>query len=89
MVYIRILQQDQPLPTDPAIVGNKYPGRTKSMGVYGMPRKPVPDYGGGDDSTAAGQQHSESNKEVQGTPIRSTQSDLQYVCLCPPLISSA
>ena len=54
-----------------------------------MPRKPVPDYGGGDDGTAAGQRHSKSNKEVQGTPIRSTRFDLKYVCLCPPFISSA
>ena len=46
-VHIRILQPDQSLPDDSAVMGDKHTGSEDGVGEYGLSRKSVADHNSG------------------------------------------
>ena len=79
MVHIRILQSDQSLPDDSAIMGDKYPGSSDNLDEYGVPRESVPDHSSGNHSGAEGHKCAKSNMAIQGKAIRSSRPDMWSV----------
>ena len=49
-VHIHILQLDQSLLDDSAIMGDKHSGSSDGLGEYGISKKSVVDHSSGDDS---------------------------------------
>ena len=79
MVHIRILQPDQSLPDDSAVVGDKHPGSSDGLGEYGVSRESVPDHSSGHHSGKKGDRCPKSNTEIQGKAIRSIRPDVWSV----------
>ena len=75
-VHIRILQPDQSLPADSAVIGDKHPGSSNGLGEYGVSGEPVPDNNSGNHSGKEGARRPKSNKEIQGKAIRSNRLDV-------------
>ena len=45
-VHIRILQPDQSLPDDSAVMDDEHPGSSNGLVEYGVSRESVPDHSG-------------------------------------------
>ena len=75
-VHIRILQPDQSLPDDSAVIGDKHPGSSDGLGEYGVSGKSVADHSSGNHSGEEGARRPKSNKEIQGKAIRSSGPDV-------------
>ena len=75
-VHIRILQPDQSLPDDSALMGDEHPGSEDGMGEYGLSGKSVADHSNGNHGGKEGARHPKSNSAIQGKAIRSTRLDV-------------
>ena len=75
-VHIRILQPDQSLPDDSALIDDKHTGSSDGLGEYGISEKSITDHSSGDNSGEEGDRSPKSNKEIQGKAIRSSQLDV-------------
>ena len=79
VVHIRILQSDQSLPDDSALVGDKHPGSSDNLGEYGVSGESVADHCGGNHSSEEGRRRAKSNTAIQGKAIRSSRPDVWSV----------
>ena len=75
-VHIRILQPDQSLPDDSAVMGNEHPGSEDGLGKYGVFGESVADHSGGNHGGKEGARRPKSNTAIQGKAIRSTRPDV-------------
>ena len=75
-VHIRILQLDQSLSDDSAIMGDKHPGSEDGVGEYGMSEKSVADHNSGNHGGKKGARRPKSNTAIQGKAIRSSRPDV-------------
>ena len=75
-VHIRILQPDQSLPDDSAVMGNEHPGSEDGLGKYGVSGESVADHSGGNHGGKEGARRPKSNTAIQGKAIKSTRSDV-------------
>ena len=71
-VHIRILQPDQSLPDDSALMGDEHPGSEDGVGEYGLSGKSVVDHNSGNHGGKEGARRPQSNTAIQGKAIRST-----------------
>ena len=70
-VHIRILQLDQSLPDDSAVMDDKHLGSSNGLDEYGVSGEPVPDNNSGNHNDEEGARRPKLNKEIQGKAIRS------------------
>ena len=75
-VHIRILQPDQSLPDDSALMGNEHTGSKDGVGEYGLSGKSVADHSSGNHGGKEGARRPKSNMAIQGKAIRSTRRDV-------------
>ena len=75
-VHIRILQPDQSLPDDSAVMGDEHTGSEDGVGEYGLSEKSVADHSSGNHGGKEGARHPKSNTAIQGKAIRSTRPDV-------------
>ena len=75
-VHIRILQPDQSLPDDSALMDNEHIGSEDGVGEYGLARKSVADHNSGNHGGKEGARHPKSSTAIQGKAIRSTRPDV-------------
>ena len=75
-VHIRILQPDQSLPDDSALMGDEHTGSEDGVGEYGLSGKSVADHSSGNYSGKEGARRPKSNTAIQGKAIRSTRLDV-------------
>ena len=75
-VHIRILQPDQSLPDDSALMGDEHTRSEDGVGEYGLSGKSVADHSSGNHSGKEGARLPKSNTAIQGKAIRSTQPDV-------------
>ena len=75
-VHIHILQPDQSLLNDSAVMGDKHPESSDGLDEYGIFDKSVPDHNGGHHSDEEGDRCPKSNTEIQGKAIRSSRCDV-------------
>ena len=76
MVHIRILQPDQSLPDDSAVMGDKHPGSEDGVGEYGVSGEFVVDHSSGNHGGKKGARCPKSNTAIQGKEIRSSRPDV-------------
>ena len=70
MVHIHILQPDQSLPDDSAVMGDKHLGSSDSVSEYRVSAKSIADHSSGNHSSGEGDRRPKLNKEIQGKAIR-------------------
>ena len=70
MVHIRILQPDQSLPHDSAVIGDKYIGSLNGLDEYGIFEKSIAAHSSGDDNCKENARRPNSNTKIQGKAIR-------------------
>ena len=75
-VHIRILQPDQSLPDDSAVMGDEHPRSEDGLGEYGVSRKSVADHRGENHGCKEGTRRPKSNTAIQGKAIRSSRPDV-------------
>ena len=75
-IHIRILQPDQSLSDDSAVMGNEHPGSEDGLGKYGVSGESVADHSGGNHGGKEGTRRPKSNTAIQGNSIRSTRPDV-------------
>ena len=75
-VHIRILQPDQSLPDDSAVMDVKHPGSSDGLGEYGVSGKSVTHHSSRNRNGEEGARCPKSNKEIQGKAIRSSRLDV-------------
>ena len=75
-VHIRILQLDQSLPDDSAVMGDEHPRSEDGLGEYGVSGKSVADHSSRNHSGKEGARRPKSNTEIQGKEIRSSRPDV-------------
>ena len=75
-VHIRILQPDQSLPDDSALMGDEHTGSEDGLGEYGVSGEPVIDHISGNHGKKEGARRPKSNTVIQGEAIRSTRPDV-------------
>ena len=78
-VHICILQPDQSLLDDLAVVGDKHPGSSDGLGEYGVSGESVPDHSSGNHSNKEGDRRPKSNTAIQVKAIRSSRPDVWSV----------
>ena len=76
MVHIRILQPDQSLPDDSAVMSDKHPGSEDGVGEYGVSGESIADHSSGNHSGKKGARRPKSNTAIQGKEIRSSRPDV-------------
>ena len=76
MVHIRILQLDQSLPDDSALIGDEHPGSKDGVGEYGVSRKSIADHNSENHGGKEGARRPKSNMAIQGKAIRSSRPDV-------------
>ena len=64
-VHIRILQLDQSLPDDSAVMGDKHPRRSDGLGEYGVSGESVPDHSNRHHSGEEGDRRPKLNTEIR------------------------
>ena len=75
-VHICILQPDQSLPDDLALIGDEHPGSEDGLGEYGVSGKSVANLCGGNHSGKEGARRPKSNTAIQGKEIRSSRPNV-------------
>ena len=75
-VHIRILQPDQSLPDDSALMGDEHPGSEDGLGEYGVSGKSVADHNSRNHGGKEGARRPKSNTAIQGKAIRSSRPDV-------------
>ena len=75
-VHICILQPDQSLPDDSALMGDEHTGSEDGVGEYGLSRKSVVDYSSENHGDKEGARRPKSNTAIQGKAIKSTRPDV-------------
>ena len=75
-VHIRILQLDQSLLDDSALMGDKHTGSEDGVGEYGLSGKSVADHNSGNHGGKEGTRRPKLNTAIQGKAIRSTRPDV-------------
>ena len=78
-VHIHILQPDQSLPDDSAVMSDKHPGSSDGLGEYGVSGESIPDHNGRNHSGEEGHRRAKSNTAIQGKAIRSSRLDMWSV----------
>ena len=78
-VHICILQPDQSLPDDSAVMGAKHPGSSDGVDEYGVSGESISDHSGGNHSGEDGHRHAKSNTAIQGKAIRSSRPNVSSV----------
>ena len=61
MVHIRVLQPDQSLLDDSALMGDKHPGSANGLGEYGVSKEPITDNSSQNHSSKKGVRRPKSN----------------------------
>ena len=75
-VHIRILQPDQSLPDDSALMGDEHPGSEDGLGEYGVFEKSVADHSSGNHGSKEGTRRPKLNTAIQRKAIRSSRPDV-------------
>ena len=75
-VHIRILQPDQSLLDDSALMGDEHPGSEDGRGEYGVSEESVADHNSGNHGGKEGTRRPKSNMVIQGKAIRSSRHDV-------------
>ena len=75
-VHIHILQPDQSLPDDSALMGDEHPRSEDGLGEYGVSEKSVADHNSGNHGGKAGARRPKSNTVIQSKAIRSSRPDV-------------
>ena len=75
-VHIRVLQPDQSLPDDSALMGDEHTGSEDGLGEYGVSRESVTDHINRNHGRKEGARRPKSNTAIQGEAIRSTRPDV-------------
>ena len=75
-VHIRILQSDQSLPDDSALMSDEHTGSEDGVGEYGLSRKSVAHHSSGNHGGKEGARRPKSNTAIQGKAIKSTRPDV-------------
>ena len=75
-VHIRILQPDQSLPDDSALMGDEHTGSKDGVSEYGVSGESVADHSSRNHSGKEGARRPKSNTAIQGKAIRSTRDDV-------------
>ena len=73
---IHLLQPDQSLPDDSALMDDKHTKSSNCLSEYGIFGNSVTNRNSGDDSGKEGNRHPKSNMEIQGNAIRSSRLDV-------------
>ena len=75
-VHIRILQPDQSLPDDSAVMGDEHTGSKDGVGENGLSGKSVADHSSRNHGGKEGARRPKSNTAIQGKAIRSTRPNV-------------
>ena len=75
-VHIHILQPDQSLLDDSALMGDEHPGSEDGVGEYGVPGKFVANHNSGNHGGKEGARRPKPNTAIQGKAIRSSRPDV-------------
>ena len=75
-VHIRILQPDQSLPDDSAVIGDEHTGSEDGVDEYGLSGKSIADHNNGNHGGKEGTRRPKLNTAIQGKAIRSTRPDV-------------
>ena len=75
-VHIRILQPDQSLPDDSAIMDDEHARSSDSLVEYGVSGESVPDHNSWNHNGEEGDRRPESNTAIQDKAIRSSRPDV-------------